>query len=123
MTMPDIDNAVKNFGTLTRLWKQFPGGFTVVGAILAFFVGIYVGKGENSRLTTENNELRATQKEILMGSLQKDGTIRTQSIELRNTKSEAETIKTENDTLKATLIQVGEMLNEAKKPAVKILQK
>lgn len=114
---------MKNFGILTRLWKQFPGGFTVVGALVAFFVGIQVGKGENGRLTKENSELRATQKEILMGSLQKDGTIRTQSIELQNTKTEAETVKIENDTLKSTLIQVGQMLNEAKKPAVKILQK
>ena len=126
--MPDeITERVENVGTLVRLWQKYPAGFTVIAIVIFFFLGSFWGriesKEEVKRLTTRNERLEATQKEVMIASLTKNGIINAQDDTIRKVQNKNQSLIQINDTLSKTINQVGQTLSEAKKPALKILNR
>ena len=126
--MPDeITERVENVGFLVKLWQRYPGGFTVIAVVIFFFLGSFWGridsKEEVERLTTRNEKLEATQEEVMRASLTKNGIISAQDDTIRKVQNKNQNLTQINDTLSKTINQVGQTLSEAKKPALKILNR
>lgn len=122
-----IKEAVKEAGNAMSLQKKYPIGFNIVVFIVAFIGGNFWGRldgsDENKRLTIQVEKLQNNQVDILKASLEKNGIISYQDQKNQTLKAKNDTLKQTNDTLSSTINQVGQALLEAKKPALKILNK